>query len=283
MKKAIFSLLLLFVSQITYANPTQADLNEIYDFIRKHSDITPVKKVFPRTPFPKSVGAKVTRLAKNILQLDYEGFTIWLNCKRKGAVKFRYNAKRDVGSFKRYKKYHLDPVVPAGCQQKSFRGYGKGFDRGHLVPANHLDHSRTAIMQSNYMTNVLPQASAMNQGAWQRTEEITECYRDIDDLLVIGGVIWGENREDDYFVKSHGVRTPGAYWKVIIRGTGQDEHAIAWIIPNSPKAKSGQLDRYLVSVDELEHVTGEKIPVGDYAKHDKPQRSWMIPRGCDKG
>jgi len=26
---------------------------------------------------------------------------------------------------------------------------------------------------------------------------ITECYRDIDELLVIGGVIWGDDATDD--------------------------------------------------------------------------------------
>ena len=32
-----------------------------------------------------------------------------------------------------------------------------------------------------------------------------------------------------------------------------------------------------------EELTGEVIPVPDYVKHDKPSRSWMIPRGCNKG
>jgi hypothetical protein len=30
----------------------------------------------------------------DMLRLDYEGFTIWLDCERRGAVKFRYNAQR---------------------------------------------------------------------------------------------------------------------------------------------------------------------------------------------
>ena len=100
---------------------------------------------------------------------------------------------------------------------------------------------------------------------------------------MIGGVIWGNNQADDYFVESHGVKTPDAYWKVVIRGTGQDERAIAWIVPNSQDATRKNLDQYLVSVDEIEHATGEKIPVADYAKHDKPSQSWMIPYGCNKG
>ena len=84
---------------------------------------------------------------------------------------------------------------------------------------------------------------------------------------MIGGVIWGNNEADDYFVKSHGVRTPDAYWKVIIRGTGADERAIAWIVPNSKDATAKRLDQYLVSVDDIENAIGEKIPVADYAKH----------------
>lgn len=198
-------------------------------------------------------------------------------------MKFQYPAQHDNGSFKRYKKFHIDRDVPRECQQTSYKGYGHKYDRGHLVPANHLDYSKTAIKQSNFMTNILPQAANMNRGAWLMTEEITECYRDIDELLIIGGVISGTNHDDDYFVKSHGVATPDAFWKVIIRGIGSDERVIAWIVPNSQLAKRKQLDKYLVTVDEIERITGEKIPVADYAKHDKPSHSWMIPRGCNKG
>lgn len=219
----------------------------------------------------------------DILKLDYEGFTVWLDCAQRGAVKFRYNAQHDKGNAKRYDKFFLDPAVPAECQQTSAKAYGHNYDRGHLVPANHLDASASAIKATNTMTNILPQAANMNRGAWLLTEEIIECYRDIDELLVIGGVIWGDNPDDDYFVESHGIRTPDSFWKVVIRGTGQDERAIAWIVPNTQGATKKNLDRYLVSVDEVEKVTGEKIPVADYVKHEKPSQSWLIPRGCNKG
>ena len=56
-----------------------------------------------------------------------------------------------------------------------------------------------------------------DRGAWLLAEEITECYRDIDELLIIGGVIWGDNPDDDIYVDSHGVKTPDAFWKVIIK------------------------------------------------------------------
>lgn len=224
----------------------------------------------------------VTHQVGQVLQIDYEGFTIWLDCSRRGPTKFRYIAQRDTGNNKRLSDFFLDPNIPKSCQQKSTKPYGFSYDRGHQVPANHLDSSPAAIRSTNFMTNILPQAANMNRGAWLLTEEIIECYRDIDELLVIGGTIWGTNSEDDYFLESHGVVTPDAFWKVIIRGSGQNERAIAWIVPNSQEAIKRNLDQYLVSVEQLEKVIGEKLPVADYAKHDKPNQSWMIPRGCNK-
>ena len=227
--------------------------------------------------------SEISKVSDNILKLDYSGFTVWLDCTKRAPIKFQYVAQHDTGSFKRYDKFSLDPKVPKECQQYSSKAYGLRYDRGHQVPANHMDYSALAIKQTNYMTNILPQAANMNRGAWLQTEKITECYRDIAELLVIGGVIWGNNEVDDYFVQSHGVKTPDAYWKVIIRGTGADERAIAWIVPNSQDATAKRLDQYLVSVEDIEKVTGGKIPVADYAKHEKLNASWQLPIGCDEG
>lgn len=112
-------------------------------------------------------------------------------------------------------------------QQTLTKGYGKGFDRNQLVPANHIDYSALVIKAFNTMTNILPQASNMNRGVWELTEEIIECCQDIDDLLVIGGVIWRNNPDDDYLFLPHGINTPDALWKVIICSSRQDEQANA--------------------------------------------------------
>jgi len=80
-------------------------------------------------------------------------------------------------------------------------------------------------------------------------------------------------------VNSHGVKTPDAFWKVIVR----NDRVIAWIVPNASTATRKRLDDYLVSVDEIERTIGETIPVDAYLKYDKPNHSWVIPRGCNKG
>ena len=49
-----------------------------------------------------------------------------------------------------------------------------------------------------------------------------------------------------------------------------------------PDATKNNLDDFLASVDELEQLTGEKIPVADDVKNDKPSQSWMTPGGYKK-
>jgi endonuclease G len=249
-----------------------------------HNGAKPAPATVPTNPASTpALATATTPSSAGVMKLDYEGFTVWLDCSRRGAVKFQYVAQHDTGKAKRSDSFYLDSKVPPECQQLTAKAYGNKYDRGHLVPANHLDSSESAIKATNTMTNILPQAANMNRGAWLMTEEIIECYRDIDELLVIGGVIWGNNPADDYFLQSHGVATPDAFYKVVVRGTGQDERVISWIVPNSPDAKRANLDSYLVTIDDIERLTGEKIPVADYAKHDKPSSSWLIPSGCNKG
>ena len=97
-------------------------------------------------------------------------------------------------------------------------------------------------------------------------------------MTVISGVLWGESPRTD-FVASHGVATPDAFWKVLIR----KDRAIAWVIPNTAEATRKRLDRYLVSIADLEARTSVTIPVDGWLKAESPEESWMIPIGCNRG
>lgn len=216
------------------------------------------------------------------LKVNYDGFSLWLNCERKGAYRFEYIARADTSDLPRQEHFLTDPKVPAYCQQSqsgTYKAPGQQFDRGHLVPANHLDHLPLGIRQSNYMTNILPQAAGMNRGAWLATEEVVECYRDISTLRVIGGVIWGNSSENDYFVRSHGITTPIAFWKVVI----SREDVIAWLIPNQQEAVRNTVDQYLVSVAHIESITNEQFPLPDRLKQMVQPATWEIPANCNKG
>jgi endonuclease G len=48
----------------------------------------------------------------DILELAYTGgYTLWLDCQRRGAIRFQYNAQRDQGDFPRSSRFFLDPDV----------------------------------------------------------------------------------------------------------------------------------------------------------------------------
>jgi len=227
-----------------------------------------------------------TALAGNpTKEVFYEGFTVWLDCKQHGAIRFRYNAQRDTGNFPRSSTFRLDPAVPYECQPSSTNTFkttapsALTYERGHLVPANHMDYSELAIRQSNYMTNILPMAYQLNHGAWDSTEEIIECLRDTQELLVIGGVIWGTIKKNDHFVGSHNIKTPDKFWKVIIAGDGS---TIAWLMPNNASATKANLDKFLITPAKLESQSKQKLPEVPKAwRKKKPLTSWAIPGGCD--
>lgn len=225
----------------------------------------------------------LTSATAEILQVNYEGFTVWVDCDRRGPVLFHYVANADSGNFARHSDYEIDDDVPTRCQVTSTETFqsvitepGISYDVGHQVPANHFDGTAKAISQTNNWTNLLPQTKSMNRGAWRQTEDIIECIRDEVPLEVWGGPIWGSNFEDDLFVATHGVQTPAAFWKVVIRT--DNRNAIAWIVPNGAAPRSS-LDSWIESVATIEKVTGRVFDATN--KMSKPVQSWQIPGGCD--
>jgi endonuclease G len=144
-----------------------------------------------------------------------------------------------------------------------------------------MDHSKEAIIESNYMTNILPQTYVLNRGAWLYSEEITECTRDINPLYVYGGIIMGDDETNDIFQRSHGIRTPDLFWKIIENLETGD--VIAWIMPNTFSAARSTVDQYLTSINEIEQQSGFYFPHFTEEQRFKiHSQSWPIQTGCDK-
>jgi len=232
-------------------------------------------------------------------ELKYNGFQVWMDCTKNAAYRFEYMAYKDCHNFARSSGFRLDPNFDKGCQQTNGLAYPKtdgiAFDRGHLVPANHMDGDALAIRQSNYMTNILPQAAKMNRGAWLETEELIECWRDVEPLHVVGGAMWPSSSDSTYYPRrnwfkdSHNVENPSFFWKVVTGSTifSDDNHRIAFLMPNSEHAARGTLDQFVVSIAELEaalkqHGQAQTFSVPQSRKSAKPRQAWRLPPNCDK-
>ena len=221
-----------------------------------------------------------------VVLLNHAGFTINYDCSLHSALRYDYTLRADAGNLTRPDSYMFDPTLPTGCgQQTSTSSYASvmpGWDRGHLVASNHMDNDADYLLRANYMSNIVPQASVLNRGIWLATENLAECYRDLAPVRVLGGVLYSSSA-NDYFLISHGIRTPDFFWKLILTtepGT-TNLKVIAWYIPNSNEVAG--LDSYLVSIAELERklgvaTVGIDAPVA--VKAARPGVSWPLPAGC---
>lgn len=231
--------------------------------------------------------------ARTLTEIRYSHFTILYDCELGEPHRFMYHLDADHGTLPRRDNFRVDRSLPEGCKrQHSNAAYNQvtGFHRGHLVPVNHLDDSREAMNASNLMTNIVPQRAEHNSRTWGQTEKLTDCYRDIRPVDVIGGVVFGDTSdeaENDYFVESHGIRTPEVFWKILLTSdpdTGEPK-IIAWWIPHRDGYGSN-LNGLMKPVREIEVLLGPTEPSIDVPEELKdlvPARSWQVPTGCSTG
>jgi endonuclease G len=225
-----------------------------------------------------------------VIRMDYGGYQLTYDCTDRTALQYSYVLQADTGSAARPSSFALDPTLPTGCGQQftanSYASVNSAYDRGHLVTSNHMDYDAEYIRRANYMTNIVPQVGTFNRNVWLDAENVAECYRDLAPTQVYGGVVYSDTT-NDFFLASHGIRTPDWFWKAIITtdpSSGAPK-AIAWLIPNVDGLTA--LDPYLISIAELEQRLGAEavgIPASaasDAVRAMRPATSWPLPAGCN--
>jgi endonuclease G len=225
-----------------------------------------------------------------VIRMDYGGYQLTYDCTERTALQYSYVLQADNGSAARPSSFTIDPMLPLGCGQQlttasyaSVDGVTGSYDRGHLVSSNHMDYDAEYIRRANYMTNIVPQVASFNRNVWLDAENVAECYRDLAPTQVYGGVVYSDP-SNDFFLASHGIRTPEQFWKAILTtdpASGAPK-AIAWLIPNVDGLTS--LDPYLVSIAELEQRLGAEavgISASAEVKAIKPTKTWPLPAGCN--
>ncbi len=151
----------------------------------------------------------------------------------------------------------------------SHRDYsGSHFDRGHLCPAYAM-WSRSgseAFMATFVCSNIVPQPHAINAGIWEELEikiagrnspRISGWAEKFSAVTVINGPLYAA---DTAQLRS-GIAIPAACFSVIIRHQAQTLNMLAFEIPNSGTPR-GPLERYLVSVQQVETDSGLNLSAG---------------------
>lgn len=144
-----------------------------------------------------------------------------------------------------------DPKVKT--KSADWRNYkGSGYDRGHLCPAGDRRFSEYAYNETFYTSNISPQDREFNAGVWNRLEQQVRYWcKKYGDLVVITGGVLERGLEE---IGEEDVDVPNTFYKVVFKKSGDSVDILCFLIPG--KESQAGLDSFLVSIDELEVLTG---------------------------
>ena len=188
------------------------------------------------------------RYEKEII-INRTGYTLSYNqyYKNPNWVAWELTREETKGETERYDKFMPDPDLPE--PRVVHKDYTKsGYDRGHMAPAADMKWSKQAMIESFYMSNICPQVGNLNRGDWNDLEELCRNWADKYGRIYIAcGPIPKR-------IGGHKVAVPDRFFKVILIYNRKNPIAMGFIFKNI--ARSQDLDKYMVTVDSVENVTG---------------------------
>lgn len=192
---------------------------------------------------------------RNLPQIkkDYTGMTLSFNptAHIPNWVAWELTDTETLGEEKRADKFVNDPTVD-GCADSWDYSYS-GYDRGHMAPAGDMKWDKKAMEETFFLTNICPQAKALNVGAWRTLEEkCRQWARNEGSIFIVCGPVIG-NKPMDRIGDSR-VWVPDSFFKVIIAPYAVPPRGIGFLMPNT--AVKGGMQSCVVSIDSVEKVTG---------------------------
>ncbi|MBM3570449.1 MAG: DNA/RNA non-specific endonuclease [Alphaproteobacteria bacterium] len=185
------------------------------------------------------------------------GFVLSYNPQRKTPdwVVERLTPERLSGPVRDRGRFVADPDLAAAGQPHAMPAdYARQsrFDRGHMAPGEDMRWDETALRQSFYLSNVVPQVGVgLNRGAWRTIEiRIRRWAARREAMVVITGPIYGAEPET---IGPGAIAVPDGFFKIVY-DPARDE-ALAFRLPN--RAVGGaHFSAYQVAVREIEAATG---------------------------
>ena len=183
------------------------------------------------------------------------GYTLSYNAKTRTPqwVAWELTKAETRGDAERNNEFLPDPQV-IGTQVETYDYSHSGYDRGHMAPAGDMKWSEEAMKESFYMSNICPQDHNLNKGDWNDLEMKTrEWARRYGKAYVVCGPVYHQGKSIEHIGKSR-VAVPHSFFKAILIYKKDTPLALGFLFEN--KAGHHPLTDYIVSIDELEKLTG---------------------------
>jgi len=147
--------------------------------------------------------------------------------------------------------YRKDPRIKTGSATPG--DYRRSdYIMAQMAPVEDFAYNEFAISQSFYMSNISPQTQQLNSGAWKSLEAQLRSWAMTEkEIYVVSGPVLNSGLSK---LGTSEVSVPKSFYKIALDMRQPALKAIAFLIPN--QNNSGALNRYEVSIDELEKLTG---------------------------
>ena len=172
-----------------------------------------------------------------------------------------------------------DPLIPQKGQPDFIQGSsdlskggsyggiafdGRYWNRGHQLPRRDRQISQEAVASTCYPTNMTPQDGTFNSGIWSNLESKVRNYASMSDTsYVVTGCIWKNSNTYSGNKTGYAVRVPDHYYKAILyygphsqAAATKRYMAVAFYLPHDPKISTAELKDYMITVNQLEEITG---------------------------
>ncbi|WP_431037794.1 DNA/RNA non-specific endonuclease [Pseudomonas yamanorum] len=195
------------------------------------------------------------------LTLNRQAYSLNNNASTKFANWVAYRITKSTPASGRPRNWQTDPAIPAGetLDPVDYNGANVVLkvDRGHQ--ANLASMAGVSDWQTlNYLSNITPQKSDLNQGPWARLEDQERNLSQdaaVDEVYVMTGPLYekfigtlpGTN-------KVHTI--PSGYWKIVSVGKSPQDGLYASFIMNQETPKGANFCDYRATVEQIEQRSG---------------------------
>jgi len=270
MKSFVFSVLLIFIYQLTFSQELEVKKRLLQNLDQERQLLLQeieVLKLASSIEQMQVVGFPKSEL--NLTVVEHSALVIGFSEKHKMAVWTFHQLLPDVidGGITRSNDFRPDPKLPnktaveadyfIKTEQKDggFAYDGFGFDRGHLAPSADFRWSEQGLSESYFYSNMTPQRPGFNRNSWAEVENTLRSIVESNPQRYY--ILTGPVLHDSLETIERGVnqlKIPDLHYKIIVDLESVQPKGMAFLMPNKKCEKP--IYEYIVSIDSVEAITG---------------------------
>jgi endonuclease G len=173
-----------------------------------------------------------------------------------------------TGNLNRDDKFQTDPLLKKGRRSELIDYKGSGYDRGHQAPAGDQTKDVTLKLETFFLSNMAPQAPALNQQIWRELEtHVRDWLIERGSGYIITGPMFYDPKEENAdtatgvvkhkVIGPDEVAVPTHFYKIVVAKDSSGKwQSIAFVMENRKYLKPYDFSKYIKSIEWIQERTG---------------------------